>query len=120
MARKVKTICEKCDATCCRNLAFSITKPRTRYEIDDLKWKLHFNTVKAYVHNKRWYLLITGKCIYLSSKNLCKKYGQRPQVCRDHKPDSCEKTGKWYDKLISTPEDLDRFLNLKTRKPRAK
>ncbi|MFH1504744.1 MAG: YkgJ family cysteine cluster protein [Candidatus Omnitrophota bacterium] len=115
MSNRAKSVCEECDAACCRNLAFAIIKPRTRHEIYDLKWKLHFDTVKVYVFKGRWHLLIISKCIYLSKKNLCKKYGQRPQVCRDHKPSSCEKTGEWYDKLISTPEELDIYLGCRSK-----
>ena len=85
-------------------------------EIDDLRWKLHFDTVKVYIKSRRWYLLIKGKCMYLSDDNLCKIYDRRPEVCREHKSDSCEMTGQWYDKIISSPEELDAYTKQKRKK----
>ena len=116
MVRKRKNVCEKCEATCCRNLGFQITKPRTVSEIEKVRWYLHFDTVRIYTRHYRWHLLIEGKCRYLSKKNLCTIYDQRPQICRDHKSDSCELTGQWYDEMISSPEELDAFIEQTRRR----
>jgi Fe-S-cluster containining protein len=117
-------VCMKCKAPCCQNLAIAVTKPRRIHEKELLKWYLHYDTVQIYIRNRRWYLLITGTCIYLSKKNLCTIYDKRPQICRAHRPDGCEITGQWYDTLLSSPRDLETFLKrgkLKRarRRPRA-
>ena len=116
MIVKEKDVCKECEAICCRNLAVPMTKPRNIAEIDDLRWKLHFDTVKVYIKSRRWYLLIKGKCMYLSDTNLCKIYDRRPEVCREHKSDSCEMTGQWYDKIISSPEELDAYTKQKRKR----
>ncbi len=105
------SVCKACSAPCCRNLAMMITKPRTRTDINELKWYLHFDTVDIFIRNHKWYLMIKGKCIYLNRNKLCKIYARRPQMCRRHQPPDCERFGKWYDILISTPDKLESYLN---------
>lgn len=108
---KKNPTCIKCPAPCCRDLAMMINKPRTRAEIDDLKWHLHYDTVSVAIRNYRWYLKINGKCIYLDRNNMCKIYDKRPIKCRQHLPPDCERFGEWYDTLISRPEELEDYLN---------
>lgn len=103
--------CRGCSADCCHDLSFSITRPRTRYEKDKLRWHLHFDTVNVYIRNRRWHALIKGKCIYLDKNNKCTIYPKRSDICRDHMPPHCERYGKWYDIMISTPEELDQYLD---------
>lgn len=88
-----------------------ITKPRTRDEIEDLKWQLRMDTVNVFVRKYKWHLLFKGNCIYLSRNNLCTIYDKRPGRCRRHDPSECERNGKFYDTLISTPEELEVHLN---------
>jgi len=111
-----KPVCIECPAYCCRDLAISITKPRTKSEIEETKWYLHFDTVSIFIRNRRWHLLVKGKCIYLDDNNLCSIYEKRPEKCRKHNPPDCERYGKFYDVLISTPEELEKYLNGKRRR----
>jgi Fe-S-cluster containining protein len=108
-------VCSDCPAICCRNLSVRILKPTTKSEIEDLKWHLYYDTVKVYITSNRWHLLIKGKCIYLNRKNLCSIYDRRPAKCRRHNPPDCERFGEIYDVLISTPDELDEYLNGKKR-----
>jgi hypothetical protein len=62
-------------------------------------------------------MLIQGKCIYLSKKNLCAIYDKRPKICRAHRPDACEMIGKWYDIILSSPDDLESYLKTKRGRP---
>jgi len=118
MKKKRKSnICLKCDSICCKNLAVGILKPETKAEIEDLKWQLHFDTVKVFIRNRRWYQLIEGKCIYLDKDSKCKIYHRRTDRCRRHNPPSCEKYGSFFDDLLSEPSDLDDFL---LQKPKTK
>jgi len=121
MSKKNKNVpdniyCRRCPAICCRNLAMSIGRPETKKEIEDLKWQLHFDTVKVYVHKHRWYQLVEGKCMYLSPENRCTIYDNRPQMCRKHNPPNCEIFGDYYDVIISNPDDLVQYLNRKKNK----
>jgi Fe-S-cluster containining protein len=110
--------CQDCSADCCHDLSFMITRPRTKNEKEMLKWHLHFDTVKVFIRNRRWYALIKGKCIYLGKGNKCTIYNKRSDICRGHMPPECEHYGKWYDKMISTPVELDKYLNGKTKTKR--
>ncbi|NQT94968.1 MAG: YkgJ family cysteine cluster protein [Candidatus Omnitrophica bacterium] len=107
--------CRGCAAICCRNLALAIGKPANRKEIDDLKWQLHFTRVKIYIRHHHWYQWIKSKCMYLSEDNKCIIYERRPDICRKHNPPDCEKFGKFYDIMISTPEELEAYLEAKKK-----
>ena len=114
MARKKKISKDYCRDTCrslcCRDLAISITRPRRRDEIDDLKWQLHFDTVRVFIRNHRWYLLVSGRCMYLNTRNRCTIYDRRPEVCRKHNPPDCEAFGEYYDVMFTVPEALEAYL----------
>lgn len=120
--KKEINIClEKCDAACCKNLAMDILKPKDNWDIEDLRWKLHFKHVKVYIVNKRWHLLFETKCRYLLKNNRCSIYERRPEVCREHSHLECgEREGNWYDILISTPEELDEYFRKEKRKKKKK
>jgi Fe-S-cluster containining protein len=108
--KTTKPECGDCPAMCCHNLSIKILKPRTRDEIEELKWHLHYDTVQVYILNKRWHLYVQGRCRYLDSKNLCTIYGRRPDKCRQHNPPDCERFVGFYDVMLSTPEELERHL----------
>ena len=106
---------------CCNGLEETMTRPRTIEEIDNLKWELHFENTKVFIRNKRWYKLTSGRCIFLDDEDMCKKYEQRPQICRDHNPPDCEFYGSIFDLQFESPEDFARFIvKEKRRKKRAK
>lgn len=110
--------CYGCPSYCCHDLAMIITRPADRDEKDELKWQLQYDTVNICIRNHRWYILIKGRCIYLDKNNRCKIYDKRPDRCRRHNFPNCERTGKWYDTLISTPEELEAYLMHKVKKKR--
>ncbi len=87
-----------------------ITKPRTRDDIDELKWELQYDTVRVFIRNYRWHRIIQGRCMYLDEHNFCTIYDRRPKRCREHNPPDCEHYGEFYDVMISTPEELDEHL----------
>ena len=103
-------VCLKCPSICCRDLAIFVHRPRTKSDIDDMKWYLQYDTVSVAIRHHRWYLVVAGKCIYLDDHNLCTIYDRRPERCRRHRPPDCERFGAWYDTLITTPEELDAYL----------
>lgn len=97
------------------------TRPRTRYEIDLMKWYLHFEKVAIFIRSHRWFVLIDGsKCMYLDDKGMCSNYDQRMDVCREHNPPECEKFGEFYDVMMTRPADLDAYLNKAKKKRRGK
>ncbi len=110
--------CGQCPALCCKNLSIRILRPRTRAEIEDLKWQLQFDTVSIYIRKNRWYQLVEGRCIYLGEDDRCKVYPVRPDMCRRHNPPDCEFFGKFYDVLIETPDRLEDYLADRRKKAR--
>lgn len=116
MSKKTsKKECMDCGGFCCENLAMTIGRPENKEEVEDLMWQLHFDTVKVYIHRRRWYLWVKGKCIYLSSKGRCKIYDRKPEKCKKHNPPDCEHFGNFWDILISTPDELKQYLKSKKK-----
>ena len=102
--------CNDCPAMCCHDLTIDIKKPRTREDIDILKWKLNYENIGVYIRNLRWHMIIKSKCQYLGDDNLCTIYDKRDDICRNHMPPNCERFGEWYDRMITDPDDLEAFL----------
>jgi len=98
--------CKDCPAICCHDLAMPLLKPRSRSDLDQIDWYLHFDTVQVYIRSHRWYLLVKGKCIYLDKNFRCSIYGKRADKCRRHSPDTCERNGPYWDVLFTTPEEF--------------
>ncbi len=117
-ATTTRTECGQCPALCCKNLSIRILRPRTKAEIQDLKWQLQFDTVSIYIRNNRWFQLVEGRCIYLGENNRCKVYPVRPDMCRRHNPPDCEFFGEFYDVLIETPDQLEDYLAARRRQAR--
>ncbi len=112
-------VCKECPSICCHDLAMEIYRPRTKHDIENCKWYLHFDTVDIRIRNGRWHLNIKGRCKYLDENDMCTIYDRRPQKCRDHNPPDCERFGKWYDVNLTEPEDVDWYLTPEhKRKPR--
>ncbi len=115
--RKKKPVCIKCEAPCCRNLAMPTTRPRTRYEIDLMKWYLHFDVMKVFIRHRQWFLLVDGcNCMYLDDDSMCMKYDERMDVFHDHNPPECERFGEFWDVLMTKPEELDEYLKPKRKR----
>ncbi len=104
-------LCRECSADCCRDLTMMITKPRTEDDIEELSWYLRIDSVSVFIRKYKWHLLFKGKCIYLTRNNMCRIYDKRPDRCRRHQPSECERTGPFYDTLITTPEELENHLD---------
>ena len=113
-------LCEGCPAICCKTLAMEIGRPVNRVEVEELKWQLRFDTVKVYIHNRRWHQLVEGRCMYLDKDDRCTVYEERPDKCRKHNPTDCERYGPFYDLLISTPDELEEYWESKKRKKKKK
>jgi len=110
--------CDGCPASCCRDLNMAIGAPRTKDEIDDLLWQVQFDTVRIYIRNRRWYLLVEGDCMYLDKNDRCIIYDHRPDKCRKHLPPECEKYGDFWDIMFNNPQELEAYL--KKRKQSAR
>lgn len=123
MTEKKMTVdqCDGCPGSCCRGIEEQVKKPRTIQEVADVRWQLHFTHIQFFIRSRRWYRHIVSPCCYLDENSFCAIYEERPQVCRDHMPPSCEHYHPIWDTVFVTPEDLDRWVvKEERRKKRAK
>ena len=101
--------CENCGAMCCRHLIMTISKPESKKDLESLKWQLHFDTVKIFIQDGQWHLMVDGKCRYLGKDERCSQYAGRPKICRRHNPPRCEFFGMIYDVIFNTPYELEKY-----------
>jgi len=117
--RTKKPGCEGCPSLCCYDMVIPIDRPRTRADEEELTWQVQYDTIRVFIVNKRWHMIVAGKCQYLDKNGWCTRYETRPERCRKHNPPGCERYGSFYDVMLETPEELGAYLD-KERKRRAK
>jgi len=103
-------VCHDCGAKCCHDLVQPIDMPQTPDEVEELKWDLRYDTIRAFIRSHRWYRIVSGRCQYLDDNDRCTIYARRPRRCREMKPIDCEQTGRFWDTMIATPEELDAYM----------
>ena len=102
--------CRGCPALCCHDLVMPTDRPRTRADVDEMKWHIQYEGVSAFVANRRWYIHVRSRCKYLTRENLCSIYERRPQRCRRHNPPDCERYGDYFSVRFDTPEELEAYF----------
>ena len=113
---KGKTGCQGCPSLCCRDMVAPIDKPKNRFELDELKWQLQYDTIRVFIVSRRWHLLAAGRCMHLTQKNWCRIYEDRPQKCRVHNPPDCEHYGEFWDVMFNTPDELEAYMEKERKK----
>ena len=84
--------CASCKgATCCTYITQPINTPRSKEDFSNLLWQVSHQGVHAFRDEGTWYLLFEGRCTHLQSDGRCGIYETRPQACRDHTNDYCER-----------------------------
>ncbi len=101
--------CDGCGARCCRHLVMTIGRPESKKDLESLKWQLHFDTVRIFIQDKQWHLMVEGRCRYLGHDERCTQYADRPKICRRYNPPNCEFFGSIYDAIFKTPEELEKY-----------
>jgi Fe-S-cluster containining protein len=114
--RATLSACGDCPALCCHDLSVTILKPTTKKEVEDLMWHLNYDSVGVYIRNRRWHLIVKGRCQFLDKNNLCTIYEDRFDTCRQHMPPYCERFDDWYDVLFITPFELKEYLEAEQRR----
>ncbi|OHB58365.1 MAG: hypothetical protein A2Y07_08335 [Planctomycetes bacterium GWF2_50_10] len=92
-----KSLCQKCNAMCCRYIALEIDEPETRDEFDDVRWYLTHEGVSVFVEKGKWHVSFAGSCRHIDDKHRCSIYETRPKICRKYKTDGCDRTSDEYD-----------------------
>jgi len=90
--------CRGCDGKCCRYFTVPLEKPEDWDDFDALRWYILHEGVSIYVDDDGdWYVNVDVPCRALGADNMCRIYNTRPDICRDHTDDVCEKYGGEYD-----------------------
>lgn len=106
--------CAECDALCCRYLATEIDAPRTKRDIDDVRWYLLHRGVSVFLDaEERWFLAFESPCRELGPAGRCRRYAERPRLCREHgrEPGTCEAQGPLYRVRFTTVEEFEAWLD---------
>ena len=70
-------------------------------------WYLVHGQTIVYVEKGTWYLVVMTRCKYLTKKNLCGIYFDRPKICREYTTDDCEYDTNWiFEKVFETAEQI--------------
>lgn len=107
--------CRKCDAKCCRYFAFQISAPRTKHDIENIRWYLAHKGVTVFIDRRRWHIEVANKCRYLMKNHRCRIYDKRPAICREHSITSCEAVAGDFshDYVFKNMKEFDKYLEEK-------
>lgn len=117
--------CTKCNAYCCRHVAVHIEKPRSKKDFDPIRWYLLHNNVWVSIdHEGDWLLEFKTDCKNISTKNKCKDYKNRPDICKnypgEHEFCEGETEEKSYKYLFTNVSELDSYINSKVSERKRK
>ena len=100
--------CNNC-GDCCKTVAVEIDTPKTKRDIEDMKWFLFHRGINIVVDRKKnWSIEFKTKCKYLDKNNKCKIYNKRPPVCKKFSAKQCNDKD-YDDHLIENVKDLKEF-----------
>jgi len=118
-AQELTKLCQNCEGRCCLYFCLEIDTPDCKSEFEKIRWYLAHQKTWIYVSDKKWYLMIHTPCSFFDNKKkLCKIYEKRPEICREHSHDNCERDNdKFYDEIFMSLEELDKHIaKLKLKK----
>ena len=112
--------CEICKALCCRHIALSIDKPRTKKDYDFIRWYLMHENVNVFIdHDNDWLIEFKTLCKNLGKDHKCKDYHNRPAICREYpeKTHDCEFLSDTpaHKVIFRSSEEFEKYL-LKKKK----
>jgi hypothetical protein len=77
--------CQACGARCCRHIALEIDKPTCKQDYDNVRWYLLHEGITVFVdHDGDWHVEFPSPCSFLGPDDRCRRYTERPRVCRDY------------------------------------
>ena len=110
---------DKCGARCCSYITVQIPAPKSVRDLDEISWWLTHHHVIVYVESRRWHLEVRTACKFLTGDKLCGIYEDRPGVCRQYDPKSCEFPARPVHTLEFDSRDEFEGWREKKRKERA-
>ena len=105
-------LCSGC-SLCCEYVSVELDKPTGKGDYDEVVWLLLHKNVWVYIDDEDdWYVQFNTPCEKFGDDKLCGIYHNRPNVCRKHFQDSCERYGEGspYKKIFRKKEDFIKWL----------
>lgn len=104
--------CRRCRGTCCSYMAIEIDEPTTLDDFQNIRWYCaHKETWVFKEEDGEWHVVFNTPCDKLNEDYSCSIYGERPQVCRDHKFGECDYFLRGEFELeMHTLEEVDAYL----------
>lgn len=119
LSKQALVCSQQCQGRCCQYIIVKIPAPRSRADHQEIRWWVAHHGVSVHIAQRKWYLQVFTRCGYLTPNNLCGAYEQRPDVCRDYDPSSCEFTGELdTEREFTTMDEYDRYLAEQRRQRR--
>lgn len=109
----MKTSCDQCTGTCCRDLSVEIDKPENFEDFETIKWFIAHKNVSVYIDVEGdWLIEFKTDCKFLDRNNLCRIYGERYKICAEHDPSECVMNSEeqHYERLFRTAEEVDAYM----------
>jgi len=113
--------CRVCRGRCCTYVVVQIPRPRSKVELDEVRWWLAHRNVEVYIADRQWHVQFYTPCRHLTGGGRCRIYPRRYNVCRDHDAEDCEMSGSAYpdDASFRSPEEFDAYLAARRKRPRS-
>ncbi len=115
--------CSDCRARCCRSVTIEIDTPRSKRDIDEVKWfVLHENTVVYIDYENKWNVEFGTRCTALTDANRCSIYQDRPIICRQYpkKGDVCEYEENPCKTVFRSVASATSYFNRRKRRKKKK
>ncbi|MDD4889358.1 MAG: hypothetical protein PHU85_05465 [Phycisphaerae bacterium] len=105
--------CRLCGGRCCTYLVVQIDRPRTKLDLDEIRWWLAHHNVQVFIDNDdgTWNAQFHTPCRHLTPRGRCRTYATRFNVCREHASENCEMSAaQMAERCFASVEDFDRYL----------
>ena len=115
-----KNPCEGC-IKCCSYVVTEIDKPVDKDDFENIRWYLVHKNVSVFIdHDDSWNLEFSTPCEKLDEKGWCSIYEKRPQICRNHKSDDCERNGDYlpYKILFKNIDEFEDWMRRGKKVPK--
>lgn len=103
-----RKLCGRC-SICCRYVTVEIDKPKTKENIDEIRWYLLHGVNVCLDGDGEWMVYLPLKCKALSKKGKCNIYPKRPIVCQKYTQNECDRYDQKSSKEIIF-KDEKKFL----------
>jgi hypothetical protein len=89
-----------------------IDTPRSRSDFEQLRWYIAHEKVSIFKEKRKWFLEVGNGCRFLTGDHECSIYEKRPDVCREHDTETCERDNDLFDHelFFDELEALDSYI----------